>query len=118
MARNSERRPDQAPKTNPVKDLGNARTGRPIVRQIRIRSMMNDEEYRRAQRSSLHLHRQFVMPNGKRYFYDFYQISFGPLPLKARVKLGERATTAFDKDGSVKQVSLLKRKKPDMAAAE
>ena len=43
--------------------------------------MMTAEEYRRAQRSSLHLHRQFVMPNGKRYFYDFYQISFGPLPL-------------------------------------
>ena len=105
-------------KTNPVKDLGNQRTGRPVVRQIRIRSMMNDAEYRRAQRSSLHLHRQFVMPNGKRYFYDFYQISFGPLPLKARVKLGERATTAFDKDGSVKQLSQLKRKKPAMAAAQ
>jgi hypothetical protein len=105
-------------KTNPVKDLGNQRTGRPVVRQIRIRSMMNDAEYRRAQRSSLHLHRQFVMPNGKRYFYDFYQISFGPLPLKARVKLGERATTAFDKDGSVKQLSLLKRKKPAMEAAQ
>jgi hypothetical protein len=105
-------------KTNPVKDLGNPKTGRPVVRQIRIRSMMNDGEYRRAQRSSLHLHRQFVMPNGKRYFYDFYQISFGPLPLKVRVKLGERATTAFDKDGSVKQLSQLKRKKPSMEAAQ
>ncbi len=106
-------------KTNPVKDLGNPRTGRPVVRQIRIRSMMNDAEYRRAQRSSLHLHRQFVMPNAKRYFYDFYQISFGPLPLKARVKLGERAATAFDKDGRVKQLSQLKQTKPDaMEAAQ
>jgi hypothetical protein len=103
-------------KTNPVKDLGNPRTGRPVVRQIRIRSMMNDAEYRRAQRSSLHLHRQFVMPNAKRYFYDFYQISFGPLPLKARVKLGDKAAGAFEKDGSVKPTSL-NRKKSAMAAA-
>lgn len=105
-------------KTNPVKDLGNKRTGRPVVRQIRIRSMMNDAEYRRAQRSSLHLHRQFVMPNGKRYFYDFYQISFGPLALKARVKLRERAAAAFDKDGSVKQIAQVRKKKPAMAEAE
>lgn len=103
-------------KTNPVKDLGNQRTGRPVVRQIRIRSMMDDAEYRRAQRSALHLHRQFVMPNAKRYFYDFYQISFGPLPLKARVKLGEKAVGAFEKDGSVKPSSIT-RKKPTVAAA-
>ena len=77
------------------------KTGRPVIKQIRIRSMMGDEDYRRAQRSSLHLHRQFVMPNAKRYFYDFYQISFGPLPLRARVKLGDKAASAFNKDGSV-----------------
>jgi len=88
-------------KTDPVKDLGNRRMGRPQVRQIRIRSMMAEADYRRAQRSALHLHRQFVMPNGKRYFYDFYQISFGPLSLRARVKLGEKATGVFGKDGSV-----------------
>jgi hypothetical protein len=103
-------------KTNPVKDLGHARTGRPIVRQIRIRSMMDDGEYRKAQRSALHLHRQFVMPNARRYFYDFYQIAFGPVPLKARVKLGERGATLFEKDGSVKPTTI-KRKKSVIAAA-
>jgi hypothetical protein len=103
-------------KTNPVKDSGHPKTGRPIVRQIRIRSMMEDGEYRKAQRSALHLHRQFVMPNAKRYFYDFYQIAFGPLPLKARVKLGERAATLFEKDGSVKPTTI-KRKKSVIAAA-
>ncbi|MCB1500981.1 MAG: hypothetical protein KDK07_14520 [Bauldia sp.] len=109
-------------KTDPVKDLGNRRTGRPQVRQIRIRSMMHDADYRRAQRSALHLHRQFVMPNGKRYFYDFYQISFGPLSLPSRVKLGEKATGAFGKDGSVTfeppTRSRRKRRTPVAAAAQ
>ena len=104
-------------KTDPVKDLGNTKTGRPVIKQIRIRSMMGDEDYRRAQRSSLHLHRQFVMPNAKRYFYDFYQIGFGPLPLRARVKLGDKAASAFNKDGSVKRLAPSRRKRPAMAAA-
>ncbi len=104
-------------KTDPVEDLGNTKTGRPVVKQIRIRSMMGEADYRRAQRSSLHLHRQFVMPNAKRYFYDFYQIGFGPLPLRTRVQLGDRAASAFNKDGSAKQQTPAKRKRPAMAAA-
>jgi hypothetical protein len=104
-------------KTDPVADLGNTRTGRPVVKQIRIRSMMGEADYRRAQRSSLHLHRQFVMPNAKRYFYDFYQIGFGPLPLRTRVRLADKAAAAFSKDGSVKPEAPAKRKRPAMAAA-
>jgi hypothetical protein len=89
-------------KTDPVKHLGNRPTGRPVVRQIRIRNMMSAEDYRRAQRSSLHMHRQFVMPNARRYFYDFYQIHFGPLPLAARLRLKEAAAEVFAADGAVR----------------
>ncbi len=104
-------------KTDPVAALGNPSTGRPVVRQIRIRDMMTDKDYRRAQRSSLHLHRQFVLPNGKRYFYDFYQITFGPIALPARVKLGDRVTDLFGRDGQFRPEHS-KRKKANMAAAE
>lgn len=89
--------------TDPVADLGHAPTGRPIVRTIRMRDMMSAEDYRRAQRNMLLIHRQFVMPNGRRYFYDFYQICFGPLTLRQRLKLGDRAAAAFEKDGSLRQ---------------
>ncbi|MBN8997489.1 MAG: hypothetical protein J0H94_19920 [Rhizobiales bacterium] len=89
-------------KTDPVADLGHAPTGRPIVKAIRMRDMMSDAEYRRAQRNMLLIHRQFVMPNGRRYFYDFYQICFGPLTLRQRVRLGERTTRIFAEDGSLK----------------
>ncbi|HET7715112.1 MAG TPA: hypothetical protein VFK86_05755, partial [Bauldia sp.] len=88
-----------------------------VVRQIRIRDMMSADDYRRAQRSSLHLHRQFVMPNAKRYFYDFYQISFGPLPLRARVRLGDKAGRAFDKNGGVRQ-RMIGGDNPAMVAAQ
>jgi len=90
-------------KTDPVADLGHAPTGRPVVRAIRMRDMMSAEDYRRAQRNMLLIHRQFVMPNGRRYFYDFYQICFGPLTLRQRVRLGDRAAAAFAEDGSLRQ---------------
>ncbi|WP_421725682.1 hypothetical protein [Bauldia sp.] len=89
-------------KTDPVADLGKRKTGSPIVKLIRIRDMMTAAGYRRAQRSSLHLHRQFVKPNAKRYFYDFYQIGFGPLRLSDRIALGKKVVSVFRKDGSVK----------------
>ena len=87
-------------KTDPVADLGMPPTGKPIVKMIRIRDMMSAEDYRRAQRNSLLLHRQFVMPNARRYFYDFYQICFGPVPLAERVDHGNKLVLAFAADGS------------------
>ena len=80
--------------------MGLPPTGKPIVQNVRIRDMMGPEEYRRSQRNTLRLHRQFVMPNGQRYFYDFYHICFGPMPLLHRVRLGAKAAAAFAADGS------------------
>ena len=105
-------------KTDPVADLGMAPTGKPVVRQIRIRDMMSASGYRKAQRSSLLLHRQFVMPNAKRYFYDFYQISFGPLALVRRVGLGHKAASVFAEDGSYHADHKIAGRRAAMAAGE
>lgn len=105
-------------KTDPVADLGNPASGRPLVRQIRIRDMMTERDYRHAQRSSLHLHRQFVMPNGKRYFYDFYQLSFGPLSLATRVKLGDRIVGLFNREGRIRPELAKRNNTKSMATAE
>lgn len=104
-------------KTDPVRDMGLAATGRPIVQTVRIRDMMTAADYRKAQRNSLLLHRQFVMPNGQRYFYDFYQICFGPMPLAERVRLGGKAAQRFAKDGSYGK-KRAKGRKAAMAAGE
>ncbi len=90
-------------KTDPVADLGNPPTGRPLVRSVRMRDMMSEADYKRAQRNLLLIHRQFVMPNGRRYFYDFYQICFGPMLLHERISLGETAAAAFAADGSFRK---------------
>jgi hypothetical protein len=96
-------------KTDPVAGMGLPATGKPLVRNVRIREMMSPEDYRRGQRNPLYLHRQFVMPNGRRYFYDFYQICFGPLALADRVAIGDRAASTFAKDGSFPRARSTKR---------
>ncbi|MCP4383498.1 MAG: hypothetical protein GY798_19125 [Hyphomicrobiales bacterium] len=101
-------------RTDPVADLGNPKTGSPVVTMIHIRKMMSEEGYRRAQRSSLHLHRQFVKPNAKRYFYDFYHIGFGPLRLADRLNLNNKVTAIFSDGGGIKP-SRLKRRCRDAA---
>jgi len=86
--------------TNPVERMGLPPTGKPIVRTIRIRETMTPEEYRFLFANFLRLHRQFAMPNSRRYFYDFYLICFGPMPLADRLALDRRAIEAIADDGS------------------
>jgi hypothetical protein len=104
-------------RTDPVADLGNPATGKPLIRTVRIREMMSEQEYRRARRNSLLLHRQFVMPNAQRYFYDFYQICFGPMPMVERIRLGNQVVAAFAEDGSYAPARPA-RPEPALAAGE
>jgi hypothetical protein len=104
--------------TDPVADLGNPATGKPVVHTVRIREMMKEEEYRRSRFNSLLLHRQFAMPNGQRYYYDFYQICFGPMRLAERIGLGNRVVSAFRPDGSYMAPKKPARPKPALAAGE
>ena len=86
--------------------MGLPATGRPIVKTIRIRETLKPEEYRYLKVNFLRLHRQFAMPNTRRYHYDFFLICFGPMPLPERVALGERATAAIGLDGSYRAVPI------------
>jgi hypothetical protein len=58
-----------------------APTGKPIVKIIRIRMMVEEHTYRRFRLNFLRIHRQAVMGNERRYFYDYYMLCCGPLPL-------------------------------------
>jgi hypothetical protein len=103
--------------TNPVERMGLPATGRPIVKTIRIRQTLKPEEYRYLKVNFLRLHRQFAMPNTRRYHYDFFLICFGPMALPERVALGERATAAIGLDGTYRTVPT-PRGRAKMAAAE
>ena len=68
-------------KVDPVVALGLPATGKPIVKIIRIRMMVEEHTYRRFHLNFLRIHRQAVMGNERRYFYDYYMLCCGPLAL-------------------------------------
>ena len=60
--------------------------GKPIVKIIRIRMMVEEHTYRRFRLNFLRIHRQAVMGNERRYFYDYYMLCCGPVALPDRVE--------------------------------
>ena len=76
-------------------------TGRPMIRRVHIRDMLEAATYRRFKANFFRLHRQLVMGNEKRYFYDYYMICCGPLRLETRVLRPETVVPSFAQDGSL-----------------
>ncbi len=88
-------------KVDPVVALGLPPAGKPIVKIIRIRHMVEEHTYRRFRLNFLRIHRQAVMGNERRYFYDYYMLCCGPLPLTERVEQPDQAVAAFAADGAL-----------------
>lgn len=86
-------------KTNPAQEMRLPDRSKPTVQIVRIRAMLEEATYKRFRGDFFRIHRQFVMGNERRYFYDYFMICCGPLPLKQRVAAPERAVEAFDSDG-------------------
>jgi hypothetical protein len=87
-------------KTDPVVEMGLPDRERPVVQQVKIRRMLEPATYKRFWGNFFRLHRQFVMGNELRYFYDYFQICCGPAPLARRVEQRDRLCEAFAEDGS------------------
>ncbi len=88
-------------KVDPVKALGLPETGRPIIKRVHVRDMLNRHTYRRFRGNFFRLHRQLVMGNDKRYFYDYFMICCGPFRFETRLRDPESMTAAFAPDGSL-----------------
>jgi pimeloyl-ACP methyl ester carboxylesterase len=86
-------------KTNPVAALTHAPSDTPLLRKLRIRHMLDDAAYRRFRGNFFRLHRQLVMGNDKRYFYDFFMVCCGPFSLPARAADPEAMLSSFAADG-------------------
>ena len=87
-------------KSDPVTDLGLPRSDSPVVQIVRIKHMLKPETYNGLKRDFFRVHRQFVMGNEQRYFYDYYMMCCGPVSLDQRVVYHEGAVDAFAPDGS------------------
>jgi len=85
---------------NPVEAMGLGEREMPIVQKVRMRKMLQPQTYKRFWGNFLRLHRQWVMGNELRYFYDYLQICCGPAPLANRVTLRDRLLESFAPDGS------------------
>jgi hypothetical protein len=88
-------------KVDPVVALGLPPTGKPIVKIFRIRMMVEEHTYRRFHLNFLRIHRQAVMGNERRYFYDYYMLCCGPIALRDRVEKPDWAVAAFAVDGAL-----------------
>ena len=88
-------------KVDPVVALGFPATGKPIVRIIRIRHMVEEHTYKRFHLNFLRIHRQAVMGNERRYFYDYYMLCCGPHRLRDRVDHQDQIVAAFAGDGAL-----------------
>ncbi len=93
-------------KVDPVAALGLPAVGKPVVKIIRIRLMVEEETYRRFHLNFLRIHRQAVMGNERRYFYDYYMLCCGPIALVDRVEHPDHAVAAFAADGAFTERAL------------
>src|SRR5580704_15852902 len=81
-------------KVDPVVALGLPYAGKPLVRIVRIRMMVAEETYRSFHLNFLRIHRQAVMGNERRYFYDYYMLCCGPIALVDRTEDPDLAVAA------------------------
>jgi hypothetical protein len=88
-------------KTDPVAQSGLTATGRPVVRNARIREMVNPVAYSRLQRNLYRLHCQFVSGNDRRAPYDYFMLLCGPLPVDHQVRMPDGARSAISEDGTL-----------------
>lgn len=78
-------------KTDPVKEMGlvnNRPDEFPMVRQVRMREMLEPKVYARVKRNFFRVHYQFIMANTRPYNYDFFAICCAPAYLKQRYEIG------------------------------
>lgn len=88
-------------KVDPVKALNLPATGQPKIKRVHVRDMLQRETYQRFRGNFFRLHRQLVMGNDKRYFYDYFMICCGPFRFATRLRDPELMTAAFAPDGSL-----------------
>jgi hypothetical protein len=88
-------------KTNPVSELGLTAIDRPVVRVVKIRSMLDPISYRRIRRNFYRVHNQFISGNQRRTPYDYFMLVCGPLSAKQQVKLPDGAASVFDPSGAL-----------------
>lgn len=60
-------------------DLIDIEPANPVIsKRVRLSAMIDPKRYKSMRGKLFRLHRQFIMANQRRYFFDFYLLLFGP----------------------------------------
>lgn len=82
-------------KSDPVADSGLARRADfPLVRQVRMKDMLEAATYRRIKRNFFRVHYQYIFGNTKPYWFDFFQLCLGPM---SAVERARTSTAGWDR---------------------
>jgi hypothetical protein len=90
-------------RTDPVRECGLQPTGRPIIRSVRIRHMLQPASYSRVRRNLYRVHCQFVSANDRRAVYDYFMFVCGPVAAEQQARSPEGAASQIRDDGSLLQ---------------
>jgi pimeloyl-ACP methyl ester carboxylesterase len=104
-------------RTDPGKALGLVAPRSPILRTVKIRTMLGEKAYQRFKRNFLRLHRQFVMGNGQRYHYDFFMSCCGPMAQADRIDNPTLSVESFGENGSYRPIADGTHNTPSVQAA-
>ena len=86
---------------DPVVALDMPPTGKPIVKLISVRQMVEEATFRRLLLNFFRMHRQARSGNERRYYYDYYMLCCGPIALADRVEYSDQVVAAFAADGAL-----------------
>jgi hypothetical protein len=88
-------------KTDPVVEMGLTAGHHPVIRQVRIKHMLNPDYYRRMRRNFFRVHCQFISANDRRASYDYFMLLCGPLSAERQARLPDGAVAQFGADGTL-----------------
>lgn len=73
----------------------------PVIRQVRVRAMLEPAAYRRIRRNFFRVHCQFVSGNDRRAPYDYFMLVCGPFAAEDQVRSRDGAASWIGPDGTV-----------------
>lgn len=87
-------------KADPVAEMG-LKGRSPVLRQVRVKAMIDPAAYRRIKRNLFRVHSQFVSANDLRAAYDYFMLVCGPFWAEDQVRSRHGAVAWIGSDGSL-----------------
>lgn len=76
-------------------------TGKPVMRAVSLRKMLDPAAFRRMRHRLFRLHCQFVSGNDRRAPYDYFMLTLGPVPFQHQALTPEGAAPFIAPDGAL-----------------